>query len=356
MKIIEIQEHLRKTLPVLDSKFNTKKTIDSVNVTSNSMNINSIAHGLSNGDVVTISGIEYVHEVDLVGKVNPVRANFTSDEDIDFNNDRDADKIFLESVNTYYNGEKRLISFVGNRTFQIQVDRDAPNSTTNKIEVVEKDLCYFNDTFTVSNVLDSDNFSVETNFMDTSDLRGGEFYNINKDIRIYSTVEIDQAMDRTLNQNDPTCLFVSASTGNVSRSRDIKTDATQRIESGSSIQMDTWEELSVFVIIKTNGTVDPAESQDYARNELRRNLIKCLMGYQPSSVYDSSYDFIYFDGDNFLTYNTGYYVHQYNFGVTLKLNMNDAYSPKSCPLKSIKTTYIKDGDIKSEDTVTFNNQ
>ena len=356
MKIIEIQEQLRKELPLLDSSFNDKKSISSVSVSSGSMNISSVGHGLSVGDSIAINGIEYVHEVNLIGKTNPVRADFSSDADIDFNNDPDADTIFLESVNTFYNGEKELLEFEKRRSFQISVTTDAPDSTTDEINVVEKNLCFFNGTFEVSAVTDEDNFSIATNFMDTTDLRGGEFYNINSDIRIYSTVEIQRVMEDKVTRKDPSALFVSASVGSVSRNRSIQTDATQRIEEGNSIQMDTWEEFSVFAFMSTTDSVDPAVAQDYARNELRKNLIKCLMGYKPSSVYDSDYDFIYFDGDNFLSYNSAYYIHQFNFGVTLKLNINDSYSPRSCPLNAIKTDYIKDGDVKAEDTVTFDNQ
>jgi len=357
MRMIEIQEQLRKVIPTLDNSFNSSINIDSASVTSDVMQITAIGHGLSIGDKIVTSGINYVHEVDLLGKPLSLTASLVATNDIDFYNN-EKETITLRSNETFYNGIFELKEVNDNRlNFLIKVNRNAPASTTDLIEVVEEDLCRYNNEFEVLSVIDADNFTVQTKSVDTAGLEGGSFYNVVENIRINATVDIQHVLDNVKQyQNvEGNWLFISSSASNISRDRNLKTDSPQRIEQGNDIQIDTWGEFSVFALINTGDSVDPVEGQDYCRNELRFNLLKSLLGYKPSSDTSSEYDFIYYDGDNILSYMKGMYLHQYNFGCTLKINSLDAFKPKSCLVDSISTDYLRDENVKASDLVTFTN-
>ncbi len=356
MKMIDIQNHLRKVLPSFDDNFNTMYSVDNATVLSGVMTINSPNHGLGINDPIIISNVSYKHEASLIGKITPLRASLKADSDVDFGK-RNDDKITLESNEAYYNGDFDLLEYDDNRLgFFIQVNSNAPSSTIEEINIIEYNLCSFNGEREVLSIIDADNFTVKTSGLDGSILEGGSFYNPFKDIRINASVDIEDIMDR-VKQGDLKGhnLFITASASNISRDRNLKTDAPQRLEQGNSIQIDTWEEFSVFAIIDSQNSVDPVVDQDYCRNELKASLLSSLLAYQPPSYTSAPNDYIYYDGDSLLTYNTATYIHQYNFGCTMKVNGSDAYEPMSCLVNGVKVDYFKNDDIKAQDTITFNN-
>lgn len=356
MKMIEIQEQLRKVIPTLDDSFNSKINITSASVSAGKYIINSVGHGLSVDDIVVISGVDYVHQVTLLGKPLMLTASISSTLEIDFYNRIDG-LITLRSNEAFYNGDFELKSTNDNRlNFEIKVNKNAPSSTVETIDVIEKDLCRYNGEFTVSEIIDVDNFAITTTAPDTVLLEGGTYYNLIEGIRINATVDINHIINNIQQYGTGgKWLYVSTGDSSISRDRNLKTDSPQRLEQGMDIQIDSWGNFQVFAIIPTGSSVDPVEDQDYCRNDLKFSLYKALLGYKPQSSSSAQYDYIYCDGDGLLTYSKGFYIHQYNFGCTIKINSLDGFKPKSCLVNEIETDYLKDEDIKATDKVTFTN-
>ena len=308
------------------------------------------------GDKVTISGVDYVHPVTLLSKPTPMTASLVGVDQIDFYN-RDDDKITLRSNDSNYNGTFELKSTdVNRKNFQIRVKTATPATTAEVINVVESNLSFFNGQFTVTDVVTDDQFKVACDSADTTLLEGGKFYCETRNININATVDIEHIIQNIQQSTDcKSYLYCSASPTSISRDRAIKTDSPQRLEQGMDIQIDAWSEFSVFAIISTGNAVDPVETQDYCNNELKITLLKSLLGYKPESTFTAEYDYIYYSGDNNLIYNEAYYIHQYNFGCTIKINSDDAFKPQSCLVNTITTDYLTDESVKATDTVTFTN-
>ena len=70
MRILEIENQLRQVLPLFIGGFNESQTAVSAVVASGVMTINKTSHGISTGDSVRLSGIEFTLNISLDSFIN----------------------------------------------------------------------------------------------------------------------------------------------------------------------------------------------------------------------------------------------------------------------------------------------
>jgi hypothetical protein len=261
--------------------------------------------------------------------------------------------IKLESIDAEYNGDFELVQGIDRNNFEITVDINATFPVIETITLVENDLTAFNNIFQVSEVVDVNNFKIVTYFEDTTDISGGEFYDLSK-VRIVTDVDINRFSEAYTKQAIGKNYIVIISGGSTrSRSRKVDTDFEDRVESGNDIQIDTQDTFAVFIYVPCQTKVTPTEQQDFCRDDIKKALLKTFQGFSPLKQFSNSYDHIYYLSDDIFDYNTSVYIHQFNFACTLKLDRCDSYKPKSFAIRSIDTKFYKDEDLKAEDLFIF---
>lgn len=353
MKMLDIQKHLRETLPFFDETFSVFKTATSASVLSEVLTISSAGHGLSVGEDITLKGFQLLSVVTVQGKPTILKADLNSATALDLY--KDLEQIELQSNDPYYNGLFDLVEIQDRKNFQIKVNTSASPTPANEIKIIESYSPQLTGAFQVLSVIDSDSFTVSSCLPDGVEIIAGQFFSSEGDSQqIFASVDIERVFETYSKGAQPTRLYIVSADSQVSRNRNVKSDFANRIEGGTDIQIDMQEQFSAYVFLETTKSLDPVTSQDYCRNELKRALLKSLLAYQPKKVFNSEYDFIFFEGDAILTYSKAYYVHRYDFAVTMRLNADDGYEERSYPINSITTKYISDDLEKAQDKVIFN--
>jgi hypothetical protein len=351
MNLKELSFQGRQSIPFSIDGLADKKIIDTAVISSGTMTITSVSHGLIAGDLVGIEGIDFRHEATIVSKnLNQATLNTAIKNDLTtpYNSE-----VKLESNENYYNGEFELLGVSNRNQFTIKVDKDAPDTTGDTITLVEENLANINNTFTVASVINSDTITIDISFADTVNLSGGIMINLAK-VNIVTDVDINRFLTGYTKQEISNYyLVIIAGDSIVSRNRDINVDFNNRIQSSDSIQIDTQDTFAIFAFVPTQQSAQASDAQDFCKDKLRKAIISAYQGFEPAQVLNSPYDHIYFNGDAIFDYNTSYYVHRYDFACTFKINRCDSFTPKSVAIKNITIDYLKDLDLKAQDKIKF---
>ncbi len=350
MKALDIEAHLRAILPTKISGFSKSISVSAAAVASNVMTVTATNHSLKVNDTISLIGIQSTQALTFISVVG-IQAAFTSASSNDltlcFNN-----SVTLESNDANYNGDFRLVAASERKNLAVEVALFS-DDPTDPVNLVEKDLANLNEVFQVASVIDANNFTVVVSYRDTVDLGGGEIVKLSK-VNVASDIDADRFSEvytkQAINSN---WLLITPNGSSISRSRNINSDFSERIEGGDDIQLQSQETFSIFAFIPTGDKINGIAASDYCRNELKIALLKCLLGWQPEKVFNASYDLVNFLGDAPDSYDTNTYAHRYEFSVTSVLNANDAYFPSSLALNKINIDYFKENDLKASDSYDF---
>jgi hypothetical protein len=356
MKIREIEYQLRTYLPLYTDYF-----VDWLSVSSYSVNAleatieTATAHNLNVGEILNIRNVIFPNPItSLTQSAGIGTAILQENTDFTYPNTK---KITISGANeAEYNGTFNILSIPDRKKIIFEIPFTAPASATGSPVSEESNLIRYNGLFSISSVLTPTRFVVDVSGPDFTALAGVEYFNM-KDVRIAGDISAERMLDSYTKQPiDKWWMYIISSGSNVSKSKNITTDFDASHSSGDYYRQQTQEAFGVYVVIPTKNVITPVDAQDICTNELKSGLINSICGYFPVTLFTNSYEGIFYQADGIHTYNTAYYVHEYQFSTTVTIAGPDIFVPGSIAVNQIEFNHIDETyDIKSTDTINLNN-
>ena len=343
MRVLELEEQLRCFLPLYTPYFCEPLEVVEYTATTTEATVETATpHLLEVGEPVTLNGVEFINPVVSATQVNGVatiEVQYPSNYTYPYSN-----TITLEgATESEYNGTFDIIDTPTRKYFRITVPVATPATATGDIQMIEYNSAVYNNMFAVTEVVSPTVFKIAVNGNPFTTTTGTCYPYIAT--RIAGVISIERGIESyTKQENDDFWLFIAANNATASTSLAINTDFVQEYTTGDFYRSTVEEAFSIYVVTPTVDSINPAEIQDYCRNELKLALIKSLVGFHPADLYYNGYQGVYYQSDEQYEYNTAYYIHKYNFGCTVDITLQDIFVPRSYAFNRVNLNYVKETD------------
>lgn len=353
MRLLDIINQLRLILPKYSTRFGSNLSITSITASGGTATIITTgAHGLSNGQLVSLSNVETLTPIAAFSKDGLVFTFTTpSDHDLTYG--------WLEHETITMSG---FTDSAWNTSFTLQ---DVPNRDSFKVQSINSDPVLngnevlheirsdgVNGAYSVT-VVNTATFTISGSFID-GNYSGGT---VTKDVRIAGTVNIERAIEQYTEQNIGDLWgFVSMHDAEVSKNRHAVSDATSTPTTGTAIRERIVDGFSLYLVIKTTEDIAAQDAVDICRHELLSPILKSVYGARFTSGLTEDTDFrSILTGHGSVSYNRAIYVHVYTFELSMDITENDAVEPSDTRAYRDTNLTIERGTIDTPDlTVTIN--
>jgi len=342
MKSQQILDQLITYLPQYNDYFTESTDISSLTYSANTVTaVVSSHHGLTTGDTVTITGALEQNPITSLISSNEIATAITQN-----NNDLTID--FQTTVNitgadqSEYNGDKELLSVIGNKTFTYKISGTPASPATGTIILNEDKAWGYNGAFNVT-VINPTTFTYSVS-RDLSIQSGNP--KVKKNYRIYtgSTIEriVASYTDKTINEY---VLFIELGETFASRGRQTQTDASYEKIQGQDYRQQLITNFSLYVFAPTTQTSNAGTVRD-SFVDIRKDLIKSLCNWFPDTEFsDSNRRGVTYLGDNIEDYPVAFYIYKYNFELVFEINNSDIFVPfDSRVIEKLEINYLNDFD------------
>ena len=336
MRLVEVEQHLRQFLPLELNYFNTWTDV-TYSASGTVATITTVAdHGLEVGDEVTIKDVVFGNPLTITQSNGTASATSTYQNDLTYPYN---ETVTISGANeSGYNGTHDIVEIYNRREFDFTVDDATASPATGSPVLHEYNIMRYNGLFTVAAVPTTKTFTVTVR--DIADFTTTAKISPMADVRIGVDISEERALDSYTKQStNDFWLFVIPNQTLVSKDKNVATDFVYGVDKGIEIHQQLNEQFNILVFGNSSEKVTPAELLDICRIDVRNALIKCLVGYYPSTELNTEKRGIHYEGDNPYTYHGAYYVHQYAFGMSFDLNMQDTFVPQSAALEYIQVDY-----------------
>jgi len=320
MKLSEVVAQLQLILPKYTDFFSETISVNSIVASGGVATVNAPAHGMSDGNAITISDVAQETPIDAVSKDGLI---FTFGTDI--KHDLTHGYPGYETVtlggftDSAWNDSFDLKAVNARQSFNVQSVNSLPVLNGNEY-ILEKRIDGINGRYSVT-VIDDDNFSVPGSFEDGSYLSG----TVKTSVRIAGSVSIERSLQQYTKQDvGDLWAFVSMNDATVSKDRNTLNDADATFANGEDTRLRLIDGFSIFLVGNVSKEISGEKMIDVFRHDMLGPLLKSLSGVRFSTGLYNSGDFrTILLGHNFVLYDRAILVYQYNFQFTNDITIAD---------------------------------
>lgn len=329
MKSLDIITQLITQLPRHTPLFSDTVGVSSITFASGTGSVlTSSAHGLSTGDVVTVSGALSPNILTSLTQVDGVATAVTTD-DHDLTLDQQIQGIsnsdeqtinITGAADSEYNGDKKLIDVINRRTFTYEVDRLSPASTTGGVLNETKNYAY-NGSFSIT-VTGTNTFDYSISGTVGSPASGSPTLGFNT--RVSGAVTLDKSiLSYTKQSPNNLWAFVVLGDTSASKSRFTNNDADMVRGPGTDPRQKLIQNFSVYIYAPTKNEIAARAARDQMEDVMLA-LFKSLLGYKPPTVLcEGAFDSITFVEHGVEIYQDSFYIHRFQFQNLVDVTFDD---------------------------------
>lgn len=328
MKAEEVITVLQANLPKFNQSFSDNFDISSiVNTVGTTATVTtSIANNFVLGQMVLIAGVNSNVIIDTLTRSGTIGTLVTL-TDHDITNGLNTIEI-SGAIESEFNGTFNIINVDNRQTISFKMVDSGPTVATGLPVLVDGESIFrgYNGIQTITNIIDSFNFEYELSVNGLQIGTGADMLAI-QGIRISGGATIERCIEAYTKQL-PLNNWVFVVLGDVvaSKSRFISQDGVdneQRGQQNEGFFQPIIQTLSVYVFLPTTDQLAARVARDEAE-DLFREICQSILFYRfDSNLFDKSKGSLAFVNHGIFSYNSSYYVHQYNFEQTVDLTYED---------------------------------
>jgi len=334
-KLEDIITQLQAVLPLYTDYFNDQVDISAVvNTVGDTYQITtSGVHGLTTNDYVLIKDVLTENEITTVIDHGNDQIQLTTTVPHDLTQNFDLLTPANHTVNVYLSG----FSNVADGEYELlEVGPDGSNFIVS-LSVVPTGTGFLNENRLdsvngrkITTVIDTTNFTIEAPNSNFSQFLLNDDSKVIKNVRISGSGDPDKFIKYYTDQSniDDLWLWVVPGDTKTSFSRNISSDANQRIKKSNQLVYECVQSFFIYVISPQTNSFGAREISDLMI-DIRKYLCKSLVGVSFSSGFDTEPlgSLTTFQSDGFFSYVGAYYVHQFEFETVFNFNDRDAVDP-----------------------------
>lgn len=325
MKISEIVNRLAAVAPQFTTRFSRVLNVASAVSSNNVITVTtSAAHGLSNGQAVSLANGKVEHSITSIVK-DGTEVTIVLPRNHQLTEDWFVDSIRLTGVTQpAYNATFTFTRIPNRRTVVFEVPEDWADPTGASIKMIETLTSGLNGSYPVT-VTGATTFKIAAPDLLTSTPLVN--CTLSASHRIIGQVHIERFLENYESGNgDLEWLVVVPDDATISKDRKLNMDAVSAQGSGSNEgRQILLEPFSVFAILNCKGDGGAIKAIDACMEEIRNALIGSLSGYKfntgftnPATAGTS------FVSHNFVAYSKAYYIHEFKFETVKEITDEDA--------------------------------
>lgn len=325
MKASDIITQLLRVLPSQTALFSDEVTISTLSkVGTTTTAVTSSAHGLTTGDYVYINGASRLTPITSITRVGTI-ATATTTVEHDLTEDWFTTVDITGAVESDYNGTKTLLSVPNRTSFTFTVTGSPTTPATGTIYLKEPWRRGFNGWYQVT-VTNSTTFTYTSADSYTAAATGS--MTLRKLPRISGALSLDraQASYTKYGQNK---LWAFVVLGDVTASKD-RFSYGEEIAShstGSMFRQRLLNEINIYIFTPTKDTLSGRNERDQI-TDVAKYLYKSIVGITyPTYFVDEPSTTLNFLSHRFLSWNNGFYIHQFKFESSTEMTKNDVVEP-----------------------------
>jgi hypothetical protein len=302
MKSSDIIQQLLSVLPSQTALFSDEVSISTLSKVGTTVTaVTSAAHGLATGDYVYVNGAQRLTAITSITRVG------------------------TGATQSDYNGTKTLLNVTSRTKFDFTVTGSPTTPATGTIYLKEPWRRGFNGWYQVT-VTDSTTFTYTS--LDTFTATATGTMVIRKLPRISGALNLERAVDSyTKFGQNKLWAFVVLGPVKATRDRFALGDSIASHMTGSTFRQSLINEVEVYVFTPTKTTISGRVERDVI-SDVARYLYKSLVGITyPTYFVDEPSTTLNFLEHKFLSWNNGFYIHQFRFEGTEELTKNDVVEP-----------------------------
>jgi len=330
MKALDAVKQLQLTLPQMTNLFSDELSVLGITVSGNIATVNCVGHGLSAGNVFSITGASTLLPI----------TSFTRNGDIGIietvtNHDIIKDEVQIKAegrikittegaTQSEFNGEFDLFDRPNRTHLEIKMEDSGPLSATGNPVLVNGTAYGFNGTFNVASVIDADNFTYELPSDDVPGPAGGTIL-LRKSHRIRRVVNFDRSFSSyTKQEENKLWMFVAIGDNFASKDRHTQSDALAVLGRTNDFRQQVVFPLDLYVYVPTSNSLSGASARDLMEDVFPM-ICKSLIGKKFDSYLASKdQNNIVFSTHGTIAYDTAKYVHQFQFQTTADIQFEDS--------------------------------
>jgi len=311
MLLKDIINHTKTVLPLFTDKFATNVDIISITKVGNIVTVNTIAHGLSVGNEINITGVKT-----LIPITNITTASGVATATCSVNHDLTPGftlSVEIESTQAEYNGVFTLGGVNDRKIFRFNVVGSPPVGT-GTLKTFHN--IGFNGPHIVTEVVDADNFRF---VLDDPNLTAGTGDNmlVQKNIRISGGALTQRFIDTYTKQEEGDLWgFFQLDDMVTSSDRTINNDSKNERKIGEDFKLTLIQDMHFYVFINVKEEVSARAGIDLAQ-ELARPIYKTLAALIPDNVFTTEQETILMPASHGIeSYEIPLLVYRYSFQFT----------------------------------------
>jgi len=333
VKTEQIILQLQSRLPVLSPFFANRLGVTAVakigagviQVTTES------AHGLGAGGLVTLSGIQVPVEVDtFVETATEITLNLLTPHAFTFNANAPLDR--NQEVVIYSGSEANrtyILKSVPNRNKLILTRGSATPLPDDVTLYVQETFPYgYNGLKTVTAVPTPTTFRFVTDFDQAAPIGAVEEWLVHTSPRISGAVDYQTLLESYTEQPDESIwAFVVLADNQANKDRLNQNDATTTQGRQADFRQKIITGFSIFIFVPNKGEILTKTNGRVGRDlieDIRRPIFQSILGVDlESDLYAQGQGIIPYNGDQFVSYNGAFYVHEFQFQQVIEITSRD---------------------------------
>lgn len=331
MRMAEVTDALRSTVPGLSSLFHDVLQISDIDVSGGVATVTTSGrHGLRQGWDIVLSNVETRTPIASVSQ-NGLQFTFTTtvDHDLTFGWPEHANVSFLGFTDPAWNASHKVTAVANRRTFTVQSANAIPVLTAAE-RLLEIDRI---DGLNGKKVITS--ASTTTLTFDAPSALPGTYTPVagfvSSGPRIYYVGTVERA-EEIFAQNPEAGFRMFAISGDTvtSKDRDTENDGIANRPRGSDLRLQALDNFSVFVFAPTQNSLDAAEEIDICRHDLVPVIYRALYGrFIGDSGLCATPNYATIPlGHGVFAYRKAYVIYRYDFQVPVEYVSGDGVLPK----------------------------
>jgi hypothetical protein len=338
MRAADIVVQFFNKLPQLTDAFSDSLSVTSVVRAGTVLTVTTAsAHGLSVNSAVSLVGaltpisLTALDRSGAVGTlVTATRHDIT--EPVESNPDTRTTVVLSGSTEAEFNGEFEILTVPNRKTITFVMTDSGPVTATGApiIENGSSSLQTLAKLYTVDSVPSNTTFTVTEADTALPDPVGTITASLNTRVSmsahpdrldaVYTAVTLGQKTEKKW-------AFVVLGDPFASKDRSLSNDATSNLGAGDEYRQQVIFPFSVFVYFPTTSEIAAATARDEAA-DLLTTLCQCVLGQEFNTRTALALQgAVNYTDDNFVDFNSAFYVHQYNFAQVSDLIFEDTVGP-----------------------------
>ena len=325
----DIVTQLRLLLPQLTDKFTDDIVVKTIGRGGTEMTVNcDDVHNLKVGRIIAISGTDVPITISSFTRIGAIGTIVTA-SDHDLTLPIASTVRVTGAVEVRFTGTFTTINVINRRTITVEITDAGPTTATGTPELrdAESALRDYNSTYEVANIISPTQFSFQHLVTGLANPDGDNILARVKP-RISSGINFQRCLDSyTSHKINEYWAFVVLGGVNSSQSRLIESDALDNQQRNVNYRQQIIQPFTVYVFIPVSNEIAGGESRDEASNLFRPLLRSLLFSKFDSGLYAGAFNPVQFVGHDVQHYDTGLYVHAYDFQQVADVYEEDTVGP-----------------------------